>query len=236
MMKQKSPAPDGCWAFVAAVKRGRLFVTIHMDEVKSQDASEGELCLRLVVGITGATGAIFGIRLLEFLRETGTETHLILSKWGRANIELETDYTVPQVEALATVCHSSQNLAASVSSGSFRVDGMVIAPCSMKTLASIRAGLADNLVTRAADVVLKERKKLVLLTREMPLNDIHLENMLALSRMGATILPPVPAFYNHPQTIDDIVDHVVVRTLDQFGIEVRKVRRWQGIETGKDRS
>ena len=192
--------------------------------------------MRLVVGMTGATGAIFGIRLLEFLRETDVETHLILSKWAKANIELETDYTVPQVEALATVCHSSQNLAASVSSGSFRLDGMVVAPCSMKSLASIRAGLADNLVTRAADVVLKERKKLVLLTREMPLNDIHLENMLALSRMGVTILPPMPAFYNHPQTIDDIVNHVVVRTLDQFGIDVKKAKRWQGLKPNKNKN
>ncbi|WP_134704198.1 non-oxidative hydroxyarylic acid decarboxylases subunit B [Ammoniphilus sp. YIM 78166] len=182
--------------------------------------------MKIIVGITGATGAIFGIRLLEALGEAGIETHLVLSKWAETTIRLEMEYTVEQVQALASVMHSSMNQAASISSGSFRVDGMVIAPCSMKTLASIRMGFADNLVSRAADVILKERKKLVLLTREMPLNDIHLENMLGLSRMGAVILPPVPAFYNHPKTIEDIVNHIVARTLDQLGIDNQLTHRW----------
>lgn len=182
--------------------------------------------MKIIVGITGATGAIFGIRLLEALGEAGIETHLVLSKWAETTIRLETEYTVEQVQALASVMHSSMNQAASISSGSFRVDGMVIAPCSMKTLASIRMGFADNLVSRAADVILKERKKLVLLTREVPLNDIHLENMLGLSRMGAVIMPPVPAFYNHPKTIDDIVNHIVARTLDQLGIDNQLTHRW----------
>ncbi|WP_172371643.1 flavin prenyltransferase UbiX [Sporosarcina jiandibaonis] len=182
--------------------------------------------MRIIVGITGATGAIFGIRLLEVLRDFNVETHLILSKWAKVTIPLETDYTVKDVEDLASVVHGSMNQAASISSGSFQVDGMVIAPCSMKSLASIRMGMSDGLVGRAADVILKERRKLVLLPRETPLNDIHLENMLALSRMGAVILPPVPAFYNHPVTLDDMVNHIVARTLDQFNIDNTLTTRW----------
>lgn len=183
--------------------------------------------MRIIVGISGATGAIFGIRMLEAFRASGVETHLVISKWAEATIKLETEYSVEEVKELATVVHSSMNQAASISSGSFRVDGMIIAPCSMKTLASIRAGMSEGLLGRAADVILKERKKLVLLTRETPLNDIHLENMLALSRMGAVIVPPVPAFYNHPVTIDDIVKHIVARTLDQFGIDNSLTKRWK---------
>ncbi|BAD74277.1 phenylacrylic acid decarboxylase (plasmid) [Geobacillus kaustophilus HTA426] len=179
------------------------------------------------MGMSGATGAIFGIRLLESLKDIGVETHLILSKWAETTIKLETNYSIEDVKKLASVVHSSTNQAASISSGSFRVDGMVIAPCSMKTLAAIRMGYSENLLSRAADVVLKERKKLVLLTREMPLNDIHLENMLFLSRMGAVILPPVPAFYNLPSSIDDIVNHIVARTLDQFGINNELTKRWK---------
>ncbi|WP_134701860.1 non-oxidative hydroxyarylic acid decarboxylases subunit B [Ammoniphilus sp. YIM 78166] len=182
--------------------------------------------MRIIVGITGATGAIFGIRMLEALDAAGVETHLVMSKWAETTIRLETPYTIDDVQKLAHVVHQPSNQAASISSGSFRVQGMVIAPCSMKTLASIRMGLADNLVSRAADVILKERKKLVLLTREMPLNDIHLENMLGLSRMGAVIMPPVPAFYNHPQSIDDMVNHIVARTLDQFNIDNDLTHRW----------
>jgi 4-hydroxy-3-polyprenylbenzoate decarboxylase len=185
------------------------------------------ISLKIIVGMSGATGAIFGIRILEVLREAGIETHLVMSKWAEVTIRLETQYTVSEVAKLASVVHSPSNQAASISSGSFRVDGMVIAPCSMKTLASIRVGYADGLLARAADVILKERKKLVLLTRETPLNDIHLENMLALSRMGTIILPPVPAFYNNPSSIDDIVNHIVARTLDQFEIDNSLTRRWK---------
>nr|WP_085524739.1 non-oxidative hydroxyarylic acid decarboxylases subunit B [Tuberibacillus sp. Marseille-P3662] len=197
---------------------------------------EGGSSLRLIVGISGATGAIFGIRMLEFLQRAGVETHLILSQWAEVTVHLETSYTMSEIKQLASYVYSPKNLAASISSGSFQVDGMVIAPCSMKSLASIRHGLADNLMTRAADVLLKERKKLVLLTREMPFSDIHLENMLDLSRMGVTILPPVPAFYNHPQSIDDLVNHIVVRTLDQFGLDTEEAKRWNGIHaTTKNR-
>ena len=185
------------------------------------------MCMRIIVGISGATGAIFGIRMLEALRSVGVETHLVISKWAEVTIKLETDYLIDEVKSLATVVHGSMNQAASISSGSFRVDGMIIAPCSMKTLASIRAGMADGLLGRAADVMLKERKKLVLLIRETPLSDIHLENMLGLSRMGVTIVPPVPAFYNHPKSIDDIVNHIVARTLDQFDIDNSLTKRWK---------
>ncbi len=183
---------------------------------------------RLIVGITGATGAVFGIRLLEALQGTDVETHLVLSKWAMQTIEHETNLTVQQVKALASVNHAEGNMGASVSSGSFVTDGMVIVPCSMRTLAAIANGVGDHLVHRAADVILKERRRLVLVAREMPLSDIHLENMLKLSRMGVTIMPPMPAFYNHPETVDDIVNHVVARVLDQFGISTDFAQRWEG--------
>jgi 4-hydroxy-3-polyprenylbenzoate decarboxylase len=194
------------------------------------------MSLRIIVGITGATGAIFGIRILEALKEAGVETHLVMSKWAERTIQLETDYTASQVKKLASVVHHPANQAASISSGSFRVSGMIVAPCSMKTLAAISAGYADGLLVRAADVILKERKKLVLLTRETPLNDIHLQNMLNLSRMGAVIMPPMPAFYNKPATVDDIVNHIVARTLDQFDIENTLTKRWKGMQALKSES
>lgn len=183
---------------------------------------------RLVVAITGASGAIFGVRLLECLARTDIETHLVISAWGARTIEHETPYTVAQVREMASVIEPIGNQAAAISSGSFRTDGMVIAPCSMKTLGAIAHGVAGDLVGRAADVVLKERRKLVLLVRESPLNEIHLENMLKLARMGVSILPPVPAFYTHPRTIDDLVDHIVGRALDQFEIDSTLVDRWSG--------
>lgn len=188
---------------------------------------------RLIVGITGATGVIFGVRLLEALQESDVETHLVLSKWAIQTIEHETPYTAKQVRALADVDHVEGNMGASISSGSFMTEGMVIAPCSMRSLAAIAHGTGDHLVHRAADVILKERRRLVLVAREMPLSDIHLENMLKLSRMGATIMPPMPAFYNHPATLDDMVDHVVARILDQFGIPAEFARRWEGEMRGK---
>lgn len=184
--------------------------------------------MKLIVGITGASGAIFGVRILEALRELGVETHLILSKWARATLTHETAYTVEQVEELASSVHRPDNQAAPVSSGSFKTDGMIIAPCSMKTLAAIRAGYGDTLICRAADVILKERRKLVLLARESPFSEIHLENMLALTRMGVVIFPPVPAFYNRPQTVEDLVNHIVGRLLDQFGLEMPGLHRWSG--------
>ena len=184
--------------------------------------------MRIIVGITGASGSILGIRLLQALRSLEVETHLVMSRWAKATLMHETSYTVGEVEKLASVVHASENQAASISSGSFKTDGMVVAPCSMKTLAAIRTGYSDNLLCRAADVVLKERRKLVLLARESPLNEIHLENMLTLTRMGVLIFPPVPAFYSLPKSMDEVVDQIVGRVLDQFGLEMPGVSRWNG--------
>ena len=185
--------------------------------------------MRLVVGISGATGAIFGIRLLQMLQSAGVKTDLIISEWAKVTIQQETEFTVPEVEALASETHSNRNLAAAISSGSVKTDGMIIAPCSMKTVAAIRSGFASDLLSRAADVVLKERRKLVLLPRESPFNDIHLDNMLTLSRMGVVMVPPVPAFYNNPKNLDDVINHIVVRTLDQFGIDSPNASVWNGL-------
>ena len=182
----------------------------------------------VIVGISGATGAIYGVRLLERLRDLEVPTHLVLSSWGKRTIEHETSYTVADVEAMATSVEGYGNLAATISSGSFETRGMVIAPCTVKTLAAIAAGLADNLMTRAADVVFKERRPLVLVVRETPLHEIHLENMLRLTRMGAVMFPPVPSFYNNPATIDEMVDFTVARTLDQLDLSVEDVHRWDG--------
>lgn len=191
---------------------------------------------RLIVGITGATGAIFGIRVLETLRDTDIETHLVLSKWAARTIVHETQYTVDQVQALATAVYPLGDQGAAISSGSFLTMGMVVVPCSMRTLAAVAHGLGDNLIHRAADVILKERRKLVLAVREAPLSDIHLENMLKLSRMGVVICPPAPAFYNQPQTIDDIVTYTVARLLDQLGIHLEARNRWTGeMEVGARR-
>lgn len=184
---------------------------------------------RLIVGITGATGTIFGVRLLQMLHGSGVETHLILSKWAARTLVHETSHSVQEVQALATHAYKLTDQGAAVSSGSFTNLGMVIVPCSMRTLAAIAHGLGDNLIHRAADVVLKERRKLVLVVRESPFNDIHLENMLKLSRMGVTILPPVPAFYNHPQNLDDLINHIAMRILDQFEIHLDIVNRWDGV-------
>jgi flavin prenyltransferase len=184
--------------------------------------------VRIIVGITGASGAIFGIRTLEYLQALQIETHLVMSRWARTTLVHETSYTVAQVEKLACVVHNDENQAAAISSGSFKTDGMIVAPCSMKTLAAIRAGFGNTLLCRAADVVLKEHRKLVLLARESPFSEIHLENMLVLARMGAVIFPPIPAFYNHPQSVDDIVNHITGRLLDQFGLDVPGMSRWSG--------
>ena len=181
---------------------------------------------RLILGITGATGTILGVRLLQVLKEHKVETHLILSNWGARTLVHETPYSVIRVQEMATKCYGAQDQAAAISSGSFITDGMVICPCSVRSLAAIAQGHGDSLVHRAADVILKERRKLVLVVRETPLSDIHIENMLRLSRMGAVIFPPVPAFYNHPQSVDALVDHVVMRTLDQFGIHTGLAERW----------
>ena len=183
---------------------------------------------RLIVGITGASGSIFGVRLLQMLRGTDIETHLVMSRWGARTLVHETGYTPEQVQALASVSHPLTDQGAPISSGSFVTMGMVIVPCSVRTLAAIAHGLGDHLVHRAADVVLKERRKLVLAVREAPLNEIHLENMLKLARMGVVIAPPVPAFYARPETVDEIVNFTAARLLDQFGIHV-DMARWPGL-------
>ena len=184
--------------------------------------------MKVIVAITGATGAIYGVRILERLREAGAETHLVISRWGARTLLHETPFSRQQVESLASVTYAPADMGAAISSGSFRTDGMVIAPCSAKTLAAVAHGFGENLIHRAADVILKERRKLVMVVREAPLSDIHLENMLKLSRMGTVILPPLPAFYNHPRTVDDVIDHTVSRVLDQFGLDVGGSERWTG--------
>jgi 4-hydroxy-3-polyprenylbenzoate decarboxylase len=191
-------------------------------------AAEERAVKRLIVGMTGATGAVFGVRLLRALAECEVESHLVLSKWAQQTLEHETGLGLDEVRDLADVCYAPGDMGAAVSSGSFVTDGMVVVPCSMKSLAAIANGFGDTLVHRAADVILKERRKLVLVARETPLNDIHLENMLKLSRMDVIIMPPMPAFYNHPESVDDIVDHIVARILDQFGFEADFAKRWSG--------
>jgi flavin prenyltransferase len=185
-------------------------------------------CMRLIVGMTGATGVIYGVRLLQRLREAGVATHLVISKWGARTLLHETPFSRNQVEALATEVYAPNDMGAAIASGSFQADGMIIAPCSVKTLGAIAHGYGDSLVHRAADVTLKERRKLLLSVREAPLSEIHLENMLKLARMGAIILPPMPAFYMNPRTLDEVIDQTVLRMLDQFGVEVPGAPRWAG--------
>ena len=189
---------------------------------------------QIIVGMTGATGAVLGVELLRQLQQhPDLQTHLVLSRWARATIGLETGLSVGDVAGLADFVYSSDDQAAAISSGSFLVDAMVVVPCSMKTLAGIRMGYADGLIARAADVTLKERRRLVLVPRETPLSEIHLDNMLALARMGASIVPPMPAFYNQPASIDDIVRHIVTRIMDQLGVESPTATRWNGMPSQK---
>jgi 4-hydroxy-3-polyprenylbenzoate decarboxylase len=182
--------------------------------------------LRLVVAITGASGVIYGIRALEVLKDLGVETHLIMSEWGAKNIKIETDKTADYAKSLATKCYEDDNMAAPMSSGSFRTDGMAVIPCSMKTLASIANAFDDSLVSRAAGVCIKEQRKLVLVPRETPLSKMHLDNMSKLADAGAVILPAMPGFYHRPKTMDDLIDHVVGKVLDQFNIDHGLFRRW----------
>ena len=182
---------------------------------------------KLIVGISGATGAIYGVRMLDILsRIEDIETHLVLTRAGRMTIQVETPYSVKDVEAMADVVHDVNNVGASISSGSFRTEGMVIAPCSMKSMGGIAHSLGGDLLVRAADVVLKERKKLVLVVRETPLHLGHLEAMVSLTRMGAIIFPPVPAFYHRPKTLDEVINQTATRILDQFDIDVSLFHRW----------
>lgn len=186
---------------------------------------------RLIVGITGATGSIYGIRILERLREYGGwETHLIVSDAGMLNAWQEHRIARKELQHLADVVHNVRDVGASIASGSFITAGMVIAPCSMKTLAAVAHAFADNLITRAADVVLKERRRLVLITREAPLNLAHLKNMAAVTEMGGVIFPPVPAFYSRAKTIEDLVNHTVGRVLDLFHVEHESISRWAGMK------
>jgi 4-hydroxy-3-polyprenylbenzoate decarboxylase len=188
---------------------------------------------RIIVAITGATGVIYGIRLLEALRDSGVESHLILSGQGAENIRHETERTVEDVKGLATIVHDENDLAASISSGSFRTDGMIVAPCTVKTLSAIANSYNDNLVARAADVVLKERRRLILAVRETPLHRGHLDLMRRVADMGGIILPPVPAFYFNPRTIGELVDHSVGKMLDLMDIDHSLFQRWKGqYETG----
>jgi 4-hydroxy-3-polyprenylbenzoate decarboxylase len=186
---------------------------------------------RLIVGITGATGVIYGVRLLQLLREIpGVETHLMISDAGVLNLHQELEMRRKQVEALAHVVHNVRDIGAAIASGSFQSDGMIVAPCSMKTLASVANGLSDNLITRAADVVLKERRRLVLMVRETPFNLAHLRNMTSVTEMGGIIFPPLPGFYHRPQSIAEMVDHTLGRVLDLFAIQHTLTPRWNGLK------
>lgn len=186
---------------------------------------------RLIIGISGASGAVYGVRMLQALREVAdVETHLVMSKMAHVTLAAEMDLAVRDVHALADVVHQPQDLAASISSGSFKTMGMIVAPCSMRSVAEVASSLTTGLLTRAADVVLKERRKLVLMVRETPLTTVHLRNMVTVSEMGGIIAPPVPAFYQRPESLDDMVNHTVGRVLDIFDIEHELVRRWQGMQ------
>ena len=188
---------------------------------------------RLIIGLSGSTGPHYGVRLLEILREQrpDIETHVILSNAARMTIRYEMDRDPDSVAALAHTLHDERNVAASIASGSFITDGMVVAPCSMKSLSAIANSYNDNLIARAADVCLKERRRLVLVVRETPLHLGHLRLMEQVTAAGAVVLPPVPGFYHRPQTIQDLIDHIVVRILDQFGIHLDLITRWQGLES-----
>ena len=182
--------------------------------------------MRIIVGITGSTGAIYGIRMLEALKDMGIQTHLIMSEWGAKCIAMETLHDPDYAKSIATTSSDDKNMAASISSGTYKTDGMIVSPCSMKTLSAIANGYDDTLVARAAGVAIKESRRLVLMVRETPFSAIHLENMLKLSRLGVVILPPVTEFYTAPNTINDIVNHGVGKCLDQFGLEHNLYKRW----------
>jgi 4-hydroxy-3-polyprenylbenzoate decarboxylase len=192
-------------------------------------ALKGELLRRIVIGVSGASGVIYGVRLLEVLKEIeGVESHLVLSRGARTTLSLETSLSAQDVEGLADCVHAPENLAAPLSSGSFRTEGMIIAPCSMKSLSMIALSLNDNLLVRAADVTLKEKRKLVVIPRETPLHLGHLRAMISITEMGGVILPPAPSFYHRPRTIEDIIDQTVGKALDQFGLEHQLFDRWAG--------
>ncbi|KAM5358819.1 hypothetical protein ACJZ2D_014960 [Fusarium nematophilum] len=185
---------------------------------------------RIVIGITGATGTVYAIQVLRVLRDLGVETHLVISKWALATLKYETPLTESQIRGLSSHVYTAKDMSAPIASGSFLHDGMIVVPCSMKTLAAIRSGFCDDLISRAADVSLKEGRKLMLAVRETPLSDIHLDNMLFLRRAGAIVFPPVPAFYTRPQSLQDVINQSVGRMLDSFGIHIDGFSRWNGFE------
>jgi 4-hydroxy-3-polyprenylbenzoate decarboxylase len=191
---------------------------------------------RMIIGISGASGVTYGVRLLQLLRNAGVETHLVMSKTAELTFAYETDLKIAEVREIANVCHAIDDMASAISSGSFRTAGMIVAPCSMRSMSEIASGVTTTLLTRAADVALKERRRLVLMVRETPLHTGHLRTMTALSEMGAIIAPPVPAFYAKPENLDDMVEHTVGRVLDLFEIDVGVVRRWGEDEALKRRS
>jgi 4-hydroxy-3-polyprenylbenzoate decarboxylase len=182
--------------------------------------------LKIVVGLTGSSGVIYGVRFLQALFKLGIETHLVLSKWARKNIEIETDERIDEILKIVSHSYNETDMAAAISSGSFRTNGMVIIPCSMKTMSSIANGYDDNLISRAASVTIKENRKLVIVPRETPLSKIHLSNMLKLSEIGVIILPAMPGFYHKPKTIEDLIAHIIGKTLDQFEIKNNAFTRW----------
>ena len=184
---------------------------------------------KIIVAMTGATGAAIGIQVLLTLRKLNVETHLIISKWAAETIKYETDYTPSTIKSLADYVYNAHDMAAPIASGSYHIDGMIVVPCSVKTLAAINAGICEDLITRAADVCLKERRRLVLSLRETPLSEIHLRNMMEVTRAGAIIAPPVVGFYTRPSSVGDILDQMVGRLLDLFGLEAGNFERWEGM-------
>jgi len=190
--------------------------------------------MRLIVGITGSSGIVYGVRILEVLKRYNVDVHLIMTEWAKKCLALETDFDLKYVKSLAKDYSEDSNMAASVSSGTHKTDGMIIIPCSMKTLSSIANGYEETLVARAAGVTIKESRKLVIVPRETPLTSIHLENMLKLARIGIVILPAMPGFYNKPKKVEDLLDHIVGKCLDQFGIEHDLFKRWGSSQSSID--
>ncbi len=208
-----------------------LVIDIAMEDVIEKPVGTR----RVIVGITGASGAVYGVRALEFLKAAGVETHLIVTKSGHITLQQELGMSLSDVAARASVVHNAQDVGATISSGSFRTLGMLVAPCSIRSLSEISSGITSSLLSRAADVVLKERRRLVLMVRETPLHLGHLRSMTSVTEMGAIVMPPVPAFYAHPGNLDEMVDHSVGRALDLFDIETGAVRRWSGVERREPR-
>ncbi len=229
----------GAIGYTFARKSSRIATTPHADAVTSDQDDQPRAATitpkpsrpkRIVIGITGATGAPYAIRILTLLRQHGVETHLVISKWALATLKYETSLSEAELRGLASVSYTAKDMSAPIASGSFPHDGMMIVPCSMKTLAAVRAGYADDLIARAADVTLKEDRKLLMAIRETPLSLVHLDNMLFLRRANAIIFPPVPAFYTRPQTVSDIVEQSAGRMLDLMGIVTDGFERWEGFK------